>query len=181
MSDIKQVTPDQALAEAAAANTTTTKPQPAQSTSQILSVNAGRKTAEPVSSNLVQFNQLVGLWLRANDTSDALKIATSFKNLVDYVLLHQDDVSLLDAWRKLFIKHKDDYLHPEKALRGIDKVTTSEAIRNKISVAYIFMFELVNPKRSRSTYNADFASQVLSNPKCRTPNGYVAYIVERLR
>lgn len=181
MSDIKQVTPDQALAEAAAANTTTAKPQPAQSTSQILSVNAGKRTAEPVSGNLVQFSRLVELWLKANEANDVSKIANTFKNLVDYVLLHQDDVSLLGAWQKLFVKHKDGYLRPKKALRGITKVTTSEAVRNRISVAYIFMFELVNPKRSRSTYNADFASQVLSNPKCRTPNGYVAYIVERLR
>lgn len=133
----------------------------------------------PDSTALTQLNQLIDTWVKAWENKDKPSITRSFKGMINHVLKHQDDKSVLDAWRKLFIKYRDSYLRPDQALVGIFKMTELEA--NRIALAFELMSELVNPNRDRTIFDMQYAAKILNNPKCRIPNGYVAYVAERLR
>ena len=138
------------------------------------------KNCDCKNDKVARLNTLVVTWENLCNSKKYAEAMTPFKNMVDLVLNNQDDKELLDAWRKLFIKYRDTHLSTEHALAGF-RFISSEDVKNRISIAYMLMYELVNPKRYRKKYDFEFASQVLSNPKCKVPNGYVAYVVERMR
>lgn len=142
-------------------------------------MQATTQKVDTSSVGLKQLNQLIETWEKAWENNNKQVIAKTFKSMINHVLKYQDDKTVLDAWRKLFIKYRTTYLSPEKAMIGIYNMTEVEA--NKMALTYTLMSELVNPNRTRSDYDIQYAATVLNNPKCRVPNGYVAYISERMR
>lgn len=170
------ITPDQMLnkseeTEAKATPTTARVIKPA--------VQVEKAKVNNDSIGLTQLNSLISTWEKAWENDNKRVISKTFKSMIDHVLKYQDDKSVMDAWRKLFIKYRTTYLAPDKAMVGIYNMTEAES--NKMAIAYTLMSELVNPDRTRKDYDIQYAASVLNNPKCRVPNGYVAYIAERMR
>lgn len=148
--------------------------------SKVLPVTVCNKDCNNKNDNVARFNGYVNAWENLCKNGKYVDAIVPFRNMIEFILNNQDDRTLLDAWRMLFVKYRTTYLSTEHALAGFTKIS-SEDVKNKISIAYMLMYELVNPKRYRKVYDFDFASKTLSNPKCKVPNGYVAYIVERMR
>lgn len=170
------ITPGQMLSE----NETAVE-KPTAQTARVIkpAVKVATQKVDNSSQALVQLNQLIDTWEKAWANNNKQVISKTFKSMVNHVLRYQDDKSVMDAWRKLFVKYRDTYLAPDKAMVGIYSMTEKES--NKMAIAFTLMSELVNPNRTRTDFDMQYAASVLNNPKCRIPNGYVAYISERLR
>ena len=113
-------------------------------------------------------------------TSWAERSVTAFSNMMNFVWKNQNDPELLNACRKAFVTYRNSCLSCECAMAGFNYVK-SQALRNRLSVMHMLMFELTNTNRFRVDYDYDFAVSSTQNPACSEPNGFVQYCAARMR
>ena len=139
-----------------------------------------------------QFNTLCNNFL-AVKTGEKLpkKVGTEIKTyaqrsiaalakIMNFIWAHQDDLEVLNAYRKFMYENYNGYMSTTEALQGMNFIK-SEAERNRYSIMYLLMYELINPTRTRVNYDYDRATRICQNPKCPNPNGLVQYVASRMR
>lgn len=167
-------------------DTATTTTTSATTTNVVSSVNAARivRTVTPEASEdpiLSQFKTLIANYLEKQKSKITSKINMDiFVPIVNYILLHQDNQAVLDYYRKFFISYRNSYLTEFNALRGINELSFKQ--RERVTFVYSLMSELTNPKRNNKyRYDFTYADSILTEPKCKVPNGFVIYISSRMR
>ena len=100
-------------------------------------------------------------------------------NLLNYIWANQNDIQVIETFRKFMVANRNGQLSCENALQGMNYVN-SEMLRNRYSLMYMLMFELTNPTRTRTSYDYINASKACNNPACANPNGYVVYVQSRM-
>lgn len=104
----------------------------------------------------------------------------AFSRIINYVWNNQDNIKVLNAFRQFFVKYRDSYLSDTEAMTGINLITNPH-MRNRISIMYMYMYELTNPNRTRIAFDYTRAASYCNNEKCRTPNGFIQYVASRMR
>lgn len=149
-------------------------------------------TPDKSSPNLEQLKKLLDKFMDVRQgTRDTLRINNrdvrfaersimAFRNIVNFVLLNQNDVQMLNLLRQFFVQHRDGILSGENGLQGMD-VVTSEVEQNRLGIVWALMYELTSPNRTRSTFDLEHAAKVCTNAACANPNGFVQYVSSRLK
>ena len=151
-----------------------------------------KNASKPVSPYLSQFNTLCNNFI-AVKTGEKLpkKVGTEIKTyaqrsiealskIMNFIWAHQDDLEVLNAYRKFMYDNYNTYMSTTEALQGMNFVK-SENERNRYSIMYMLMYELINPTRTRINYDYDRATRICQNPNCPNPNGLVQYVSSRMR
>lgn len=144
------------------------------------------------SANVQQFERLCQAYLdnktgskeprniNGQERTYAHRSILAFGSIINFVWAHQDDNQVLMAYRRFMAEHYTDYLSATEALQGMNFVK-SEIERDRYSIMYMLMYEIVNASRSRVDYNYERATKVCQNPNCPIPNGFVQFIASRMR
>lgn len=118
--------------------------------------------------------------VRGQEQTYAQRSINAFGNLINFIYNNQDDLAVLEMFRKTMVQYRNNELSCENALQGMNYIT-SQMLRNRFSIMYILMFELTNPTRTRTDWDWQFASSVCNNPNKQSTNAYVSYIESRMR
>lgn len=149
-------------------------------------------TAETDSQNIIQFKKLLDKFVEVrNGTRDIQRVNNrdirfaersimAFRNIVNFTLLNQNDIKVLNLLRQFFVQHREGILSGENGMQGMD-VISSEVEQNRISIVWALMYELTSPNRTRSTFDLEHAAKVCTNQQCPNPNGFVQYVASRLK
>ncbi len=153
---------------------------------------AAEKNKVEINTNVTQFNAALANFIAVREGDKNIKVVRgqqenfgqrsikAFAALINFVYIHQDDIQVLEAYRKAMVQHRNKALSCEEALQGMNYIS-SDAQRNRYGLFHILMFELTNTKRFRTNFDYEYASKVCSNPNCAAPNGFVSYVESRMR
>lgn len=100
--------------------------------------------------------------------------------IINFIWLHQDNTRVLTAYRTFMSKYYNTYLSDTEALQGINHLNSSIE-RDRISIMYMLMYEVVNPKREKLNYDYTRAGKICANPNNVNPNGFIQFIASRMK
>lgn len=118
--------------------------------------------------------------VRGRESTYAERSIKALSKLLTFIWANQNDVQVLDTFRKFMVKHRSKHLACENALQGINLIS-SEDERGRYQIMYILMYELTNPDRLRNDFDFTYAEKVCHNNNCNPSNGYIQFISSRLR
>lgn len=158
--------------------------KPAQAIKLATARTGSNPDVEQLNSLVDQFNMIRSRVSKVTINGQREELARAsikaFGSLINHVFNHQDDIQVLEAFRKAVASNRGKTMSCEEALQGMNYVA-SDMLRNRFSIMYMLMFELTNPERKHSNFDYLYASKVCTNPSCSSPNGYISYIESRMR